>query len=124
MNLEIYYNNITIRFFSLITISLLLNGFYLKHLNNSGDNAFLQQKRSIYFLQISFWILFLTNFFAIIFPVNVISSFLFELIILIIIVMSLTFLVWRLFNKQKFSFGIFFISLSLVVLFILALGME
>lgn len=124
MNFEMYYNNIIIRLFSLIIISLTLNGFYLKHLNNSGDTAFLQQNKSIYLLQSSFWILFVTNFFAIMFPANVISWFLFELIILLIIVVSLTFLVWRLFNKQKFSFGIFFISLSLIVLFILALGME
>lgn len=124
MNFEIYYNNIIIRLFSLVTLSLILSGFYLKYLNNSDDNAFLKQEKSIYLLQLSFWLLYLSNVFTLILPTNVISFFVFELIILTIIVISLTFLVWKLFNRQTFSFGIFFISSLLVVLFILILGMD
>jgi len=124
MKLETYYNNIIIRLFSLITLSLILSGFYLKYLNNTDDKVFLKQEKFIYLLQLSFWFLFLSNFFEMIFPPNIISSFSFELIILTIIVISFVFLVWKLFNKQKFSFGIFIISLPLILLFILALGMD
>lgn len=124
MNLEIYYNNVVIRLVALITVSFIVNVFYLKHIIQSDNLAFFKQEKSIYSLQFVFWMLFLTNLFDLVFPNNYVGWFIFELILLTIIFISFTFLLWKLFYKKIFDFGIFFFSLLLVLLFILALGMT
>ena len=123
MKLEIYYNNLTIRLFALITLSFILSGFYLKYIKQSDTNSFLKQAKAIYSMQIVFWVLFLSNILAKILPNNILGFFSFELIILSIIFISFTFLLWKLFDKNTFDFGIFFCSFPLIMLFILALGM-
>jgi len=122
LNLEIYYYNITIRLIALITLSFILSGFYLRSLSHSKNKSFIRLEKSIYFLQIAFWILFLLNIFDLLLPNNIFGSFFFELILLTIIVFTFTFLLWRLFNKRKFDFSLFFFSLPLIMLFIFALG--
>lgn len=123
MNLEIYYYNLTIRLIALIILSFILNAFYLRLLNHSENKSFIRQVKSLYFLQIAFWILFLTNIFDLLLPNNIFGSFFFELILITIIFCTFTFILWKLFNKQKFYFGLFFFSLPLIMLFIFALGM-
>ena len=123
MDLEIYYYNITIRLIALIILSFILNAFYLRLLNHSENKSFIRQVKSLYFLQIAFWILFLTNIFDLLLPNNIFGSFFFELILITIIFCTFTFILWKLFNKQKFYFGLFFFSLPLIMLFIFALGM-
>lgn len=122
MKLEIYYNNLTIRLFALITLGLILSGFYLKYIKQSDTNSFLKQAKAIYSMQIVFWILFLSNFLDKILPNNVFGSFTFELITLIIIFLTYTFLLWELLKRQKFDLGLFFFSLPLIILFIYSLG--
>lgn len=122
MKLEIYYNNLTIRLFALITLSFILSGFYLKYIKQSDTNSFLKQAKAIYLLQLTYWILFLSNFLDKILPNNVFGSFTFELITLIIIFLTYTFLLWELLKRQKFDLGLFFFSLPLIILFIYSLG--
>ena len=122
MKLEIYYNNLTIRLFALITLSFILSGFYLKYIKQSDTNSFLKQAKAIYSMQIVFWVLFLSNFLDKILPNNVFGSFTFELITLIIIFLTYTFLLWELLKRQKFDLGLFFFSLPLMILFIFSLG--
>ncbi|WP_373711175.1 hypothetical protein, partial [Jeotgalibaca porci] len=59
MKLEIYYNNLSIRLFTLITLNIILSSFYLKYLNHSNRNSLLKQEKDIYLLQITYWILFI-----------------------------------------------------------------
>ena len=76
-----------------------------------------------------FWTLFLGDIFSTV-PTklpwlpNVIGFFIFEMTILIVIFISLICLLWRLYNEKKFNVVIFFCSLPLMLLFILALGMN
>lgn len=126
MELEIYYNNLTIRLFVLITLNIILSSFYLKYLNHSNRSSLLKQEKDIYLLQITYWILFIGGFFVKSLPPsngNVINFFASEFIILAIIFISFTFLLWKLFNRKRFYFGIFFFTLPLIMLFLFALGM-
>lgn len=122
MILEEFYNDVIIRLFFLTILSLILNHFYLKTLNNTYDKNFIRQEKSIYLLQLSFWLLYLSDFFHRVLPSNFIGSFFFELIISTILIMSFSFLIWRLFNTGKLSFGIFFISLPLFMVYLFVLG--
>lgn len=122
MNLEAYYNDVTIRLTALITLGVLLSGLYLIYLRHSNKKLFLKQKKDIYILQFTFWGLYLGNIFGTFLPSNYIGFFIFELILLGTILMSLTFLLWRLFSSKQFSFSIFFLTLPLMLLFIFALG--
>ena len=122
MKLEIYYNNLSIRLFTLITLNIILSSFYLKYLNHSNRNSLLKQEKDIYLLQITYWILFIGSFFRKSLPGNIISFFASEFIILAIIFISFTFLLWKLFNKKRFDFGIFFFTLPLIMLFCFVLG--
>lgn len=124
MPLELYYNDITIRLVTLITLSFILNIFYLKHIIQTDNQSFFKQEKSIYSIQFVFWILFLSNLFDLFLPNSFVGWFIFELILLTIIFISLTFLLWKLFHKKRFDFGILFFSLPLVLLFLLALGMT
>ena len=128
MEIEMYYNNLTIRLLGLLIISLIPSYFYLKKLV-SLENSFLKTNKFIYLLQIIFWTLFLTNIFdtvpkKLLWLPNVIGYFIFEMTILIVIFISLIYLLWRLYNEKKFDVVIFFCSLPLILLFILALGMN
>ena len=125
MKLEIYYNNLSIRLFVLITLNIILSSFYLKYLNHSNRSSLLKQEKDIYLLQITYWILFTGGFFVKSLPPsngNVIGYFASEFIILAIIFISYTFLLWKLFNKKRFDFGIFFFTLPLIMLFCFVLG--
>jgi hypothetical protein len=122
MKLEIYYNDLTIRLFTLITLNLILSGVYLKYLNHSNTSIFLKREKDIYLLQVTYWILFIGSFFVKSSPSNIISFFVSEFIILAIIFISFTFLLWKLFRKKRFYFGIFFFTLPLIMLFLYALG--
>lgn len=124
MNLEAYYYDINTRLFALMILGLLLSGLYLKYLNSSTQSSFLKREKNIYFMHITYWLLFLFNIFALILPVNIFGFFTFEFITLAIILISFTFLLWKFFKKNTFDFGIFFVSLPLIMLFILALGMD
>ena len=122
MKLEIYYNNLSIRLFTLITLNIILSSFYLKYLNHSNRNSLLKQEKDIYLLQITYWILFIGSFFRKSLPGNIISFFASEFIILAIIFISYTFLLWKLFNKKRFDFGIFLFTIPLIMLFCFVLG--
>lgn len=124
MNLEIYYYNITIRLIALITLSTILSGFYLRFLNRSDSQSFIKKEKSLYFLHITFWVLFFTSVFDFLLPANIFGFFTFELILLTIIFFSFTFIIWNFINKRKFSFSLLFLSLPLILLFVLALGMN
>lgn len=124
MNFEAYYNNLFVRLFALVILSSIVSGFYLKYLKDSDEHSFLKQKKTIYSIQIMFWILFLSNLFSIILPTNIFGFFAFELIILTIIFISFTFLLWELFSKKRFAFGLFVFSLPFIMLFLFALGMN
>lgn len=124
MNLEAYYYNINTRLFALMILGLLLSGLYLKYLNSSTQTSFLKKEKNIYFMQMTYWVLFIGNIFAVLLPTNIFGFFTFELITLAIILISFTFLLWKLFKKRKFNLGIFFVSLPLIMLFILSLGMD
>ena len=120
--LETYYYNLSIRLFVLIALGFILNLLYLRYLTRSDSNSFLKQEKDIYLLQITYWFLYIGNFFGIILPSNIIGFFAFELIILAILFISFTFLLWKLFNKNRFDFSIFFFTLPLIMLFLFALG--
>lgn len=125
MDLEIYYNNLTVRLFVLITLNIILSSFYLKYLSHSNRCLFLKQEQDIYLLHITYWVLFIGGFFVKSLPPNsssVIAYFATEFIILAIILISYTFLLWKLFNKRRFDFSIFFLTLPLMMLFLFALG--
>ena len=128
MKIEMYYNDLTIRLLGLLILSLIPSYFYLKKLV-SLENSFLKTNKFIYLLQIMFWTLFLGDIFSTV-PTkvpwlpNVIGFFIFEMTILIVIIISLIYLLWRLYNEKKFDVVIFFCSLLLMLLFILALGMT
>src|SRR5690625_3774337 len=124
MDLDMYYYDIITRLFALVTLCLIFSGFYLKYISKQDNNSFFKQEKVVYSIQAGFWILFLSNTLATILPNNVIGFFAFELLILSIISISFTFLLWKIFNKKAFDFGIFFCSLPLILLFILALGMD
>jgi len=124
MDLDMYYYDIITRLFALVTLSLIFSGFYLKYISQPDNNSFFKQEKVVYSIQAGFWILFLSNTLATILPNNVIGFFAFELLILSITLISFTFLLWKFFNKKAFDFGIFFCSLPLILLFILALGMD
>lgn len=128
MKIEMYYNDLTIRLLGLLIISIIPSYFYLKKLV-SLEKSFLKTNKFIYLLQIMFWTLFLTNIFDTVpkklpWLPNIIGYFIFEMTILIIIFISFIYLLWRLYIEKKFDFGIFFCSLLLMLLFILALGMN
>ena len=122
--LETYYYDLSIRLFALITLSLILSGFYLRYLTRSDSDSFFKQEKSIYSIQAMFWVLFLSDLLGKILPNNVLGSFIFELILLSILFISYTFLLWKFFKKKKFDLEIFFISFLLIILFLLALGMN
>lgn len=124
MNLEIYYYNINIRLIALITFSIILSGFYLKILNHSENQLFIKEEKSLYYLQLAFWISFLTNSFDFLLPANIFGFFFFELILLVIIFFTFTYTIWKYMNERKFDIGLLFSSLPLILLFVLALGMD
>lgn len=128
MEIEMYYNDLTIRLLGLLILSLIPSYFYLKKLV-SLEKSFLKTNKFIYLLQIIFWTLFLANVFDTVpkklpWLPNVIGFFIFEMTILIVIFISLIYLLWRLYNEKKFDVLIFFCTLILMLLFILALGMT
>ena len=112
-------------FFPLITLNIILSSFYLKYLNHSNRSSLLKQEKDIYLLQLTYWILFTGGFFVKSLPSssgNVIGYFASEFLILSIIFISYTFLLWKLFNKKRFDFGIFFFTIPLIMLFCFVLG--
>ena len=123
MNIDLYYNNLAIRLISLIVLSIVLSGVYLIYIKQTGNQSYLKHSKSIYFIQIVFWALFLSNLLGSILPNNVIGSYLFELILLSLIFISFTFVLWKAFKKNQLDYGIIFSTLPLIILFIVALGM-
>lgn len=119
-----YYYNLPIRLFALISLSIVLSYFYWKHLNRSEENSILKHKKTIYIVQLTFWLVFLSGIFPIVLPVGILSDFIFELLLLGIIFMALSFLLWQYFKRKKFDWLMFLSTLPLGGLFILALGMN
>ena len=124
MPIELYYNNVPIRLLALLTLSLLVSFLYFMYLKDSNEFAFLKQEKHIYGLQIVYWILFLSNNFDRLLPTNYIGFFTFELITIVAIFITFIFLLWNLFTKKKLNYLLLLFSLPMVILFILALGMD
>ena len=124
MPIELYYNNVPIRLLALLTLSLLVSFLYFMYLKDSNEFAFIKQEKHIYGLQIVYWILFLSNTFDRLLPTNYIGFFTFELITIVAIFITFIFLLWNLFTKKKLNYLLLLFSLPMVILFILALGMD